>query len=233
MTPITVLGSRYGIQGALGRSVKRAAAGGWWLSGGIAAANCIAAYQPKGAANYAASLVNLANPGTYNAYAGNAPDWDASHGWIFNGINDYLKTGIIPGNVNWSYIFQYSDPDSNSYKRWWGCRNSTTGTSVGMENRVGNSTLWVMNGGTNTNQKSVTSTGGLAICGDKLYEPNGTVQSLVTGDIPQFQLFIGAANHADIGTLNPKGITFISFSIYDTVLSATQIAAVFTAMAAL
>jgi hypothetical protein len=31
MTPITALGSRYGIQGALGRSVKRAAAGGgWW-----------------------------------------------------------------------------------------------------------------------------------------------------------------------------------------------------------
>jgi len=38
----------------------------WWLSGGIAAANCVAAYQPKGAASLEASYVNLANPGTYN-----------------------------------------------------------------------------------------------------------------------------------------------------------------------
>ena len=38
-------------------------AGGWWdLNGTIT--SCIAAYQPKGAASYAASKVNLANPGT-------------------------------------------------------------------------------------------------------------------------------------------------------------------------
>ncbi len=42
----------------------------WWLAGGIPAENCIAAYQPKGAASYAASKVNLANPGTYDAYEG-------------------------------------------------------------------------------------------------------------------------------------------------------------------
>lgn len=60
MTPITALGSRYGIQGALGRSVKRASGGGgWWdLNGTIT--GCVAAYQPKGAASYAASKVNLA-----------------------------------------------------------------------------------------------------------------------------------------------------------------------------
>jgi len=86
MTPITALGSRYGIQGALGRSVKRAAGGGWWdLNGTIK--SCVAAYQPVGAADYAASKVNLLNPGTYNLSDGVAyPDWASATGWTFERI---------------------------------------------------------------------------------------------------------------------------------------------------
>ena len=57
----------------------------WWLAGGIAAANCVAAYQPKGAASYAASKVNLANPGTYDLVKiTNDPDFDAATGWTFD-----------------------------------------------------------------------------------------------------------------------------------------------------
>jgi len=59
----------------------------WWLAGGINAANCIAAYQPIGAADYATSKVNLANPGTYDAYEGTAPDWSAVTGWTFDSTN--------------------------------------------------------------------------------------------------------------------------------------------------
>jgi len=64
----------------------------WWLAGGISAANCLAAYQPKGAASYAASKVNLANPGTYNLSDGAAyPTWDAVNGWTFvDGNLQYL-----------------------------------------------------------------------------------------------------------------------------------------------
>jgi len=95
MTPITALGSRYGIQGALGRSVKRAAGGGWWdLNGTIK--SCVAAYQPVGAADYAASKVNLLNPGTYNLSDGVAyPDWASATGWTFEkDKSEYLDTGI-------------------------------------------------------------------------------------------------------------------------------------------
>lgn len=103
------LASRYGIS-PLGRGVIRPASGGWWLSGGIAAANCIAAYQPKGAADYAASKVNLANPGTYNAADGNAPGWDATNGWKFDGTNDYLSTGIVPTiDQTWSAFIRFSN----------------------------------------------------------------------------------------------------------------------------
>ena len=209
------------------------AGGGWWLSGGINPANCIAAYQAKGVASYTASKVNLANPGTYDAADGTAyPTWNSTYGWIFNGSTQYLNTGIIPSSANWSYIFRYSDPDANSYKRWWGARESTTGISVGMENRVGNDSFYWMNGGTNTNQKTVTSAGWYAICGNTIYEPNGNTQSIVTGSIPPYALYIGAANHSG-GLLNPKGITFITFAIYNTVLSAAQVGAIATAMAAL
>src|SRR4030042_426783 len=56
----------------------------WYLSGSIPRANCIAAYQPKGADSYAASKVNIANPGTYNLSDGAAfPTWAAATGWTF------------------------------------------------------------------------------------------------------------------------------------------------------
>ncbi len=86
----------------------------WWLAGGIPQSACVAAYQPKGAASYAASLVNLANPGTYNAAAGNAPDWDASNGWMFVKANsNYLKTNINPVD-GWSVTVRYSNYVSNT-----------------------------------------------------------------------------------------------------------------------
>lgn len=85
-----------------------AEAGPWWLSGGISAANCIAAYQPIGAASLAASYVNLANPGTYDAAPGVAPTFDAATGWTFNGSDQYLNSGVTLGSGS-SIILRFSD----------------------------------------------------------------------------------------------------------------------------
>ena len=105
MTPITALGSRYGIQGALGRSVKRAStASTWWdLDGTIT--SCVAAYQAIGAASYSASLVNLFNPGTYDltTASGKDPSWNVSTGWTGNGVDQYLNTNVN-ASVNYSFI---------------------------------------------------------------------------------------------------------------------------------
>lgn len=74
----------------------------WYLSGGVAAANCIAAYTPKGKASLALSYNNDAAPGnglldgTYDAAPGVAPTWDAVNGWKFNGTTQYLTTGVVP-----------------------------------------------------------------------------------------------------------------------------------------
>jgi len=108
----SVLGSRYGITGVLGSARQREAApsGGWWLTGGIPAVNCIGAYQAKGVASLAASYSNLANPGTYDAALGVAPAWDDVNGWKFDGIDDYLNTGITPEHdQTWSMIIRHSN----------------------------------------------------------------------------------------------------------------------------
>lgn len=63
----------------------------WYLNGGISKANCVAVYQPKGAASYAASKVNLVTPGTYDLSDGAAfPTWAFATGWTFNGATQYL-----------------------------------------------------------------------------------------------------------------------------------------------
>ncbi|MEI6327367.1 MAG: prepilin-type N-terminal cleavage/methylation domain-containing protein [Candidatus Roizmanbacteria bacterium] len=67
----------------------------WWLAGGVNPVNAVGVYQAKGAADYAASKVNLANPGTYDLTDGVAPTWASGTGWIFNG-SQYLITGIVP-----------------------------------------------------------------------------------------------------------------------------------------
>lgn len=62
---------------AFGGAASPPAAAPWYLAGG--APTPIAVYQPKGAASLAASYVNLANPGTYDAAADvpgyGAPTW--------------------------------------------------------------------------------------------------------------------------------------------------------------
>lgn len=72
----------------------------WYLSGGIALANCIAAYQPKGAASYAASKVNLANPGTNDAIDGAAtPTWAAGSGWSFLAASSQYLDGPLQSTI--------------------------------------------------------------------------------------------------------------------------------------
>lgn len=89
----------------LGRLEPMAGATPWFLSGGINPADCVAAYQAIGAESYAASKVNLANPGTYDLTDGVAPSWNAETGWTFDGLNQYLFAGAYPhSNVPFTVI---------------------------------------------------------------------------------------------------------------------------------
>lgn len=87
----------------------------WWNPDGAtpggAGGNCVGAYQGIGAASYALSLVNLANPGTYNLTENNgAVPWAAGTGWGFVAAQQKsFDTGIVPTlNQTWSVLYQYS-----------------------------------------------------------------------------------------------------------------------------
>lgn len=84
------------------------AAGGWWDDfGNVPPGCCVAAYQAKGAASLAASYIDLSGTGN-NCGPGVAPAWAAGIGWSFNGVNQFLVTGVIPG-ATYSFIIQYAN----------------------------------------------------------------------------------------------------------------------------
>lgn len=86
------------------RAVSSGAAADWWDDNG-AISGCVAAYQAKGAASLAASYVNLANPGTYDATvpAGvSAPTWAASTGWGVDSTHR-LTTNVVAQGT-WTII---------------------------------------------------------------------------------------------------------------------------------
>ena len=87
----------------------------WYLAGG--APTPLAVYQPIGAADYAASLINLANPGTNNAYAGAAPSWAAGTGWSFLAASSqYLKTGItVTNTTDRAVLIRFANRATNGY----------------------------------------------------------------------------------------------------------------------
>lgn len=210
----------------------------WWLSGGISAANAIAVYQPIGAASLAASYVNLANPGTYDAAPGVAPTFAAATGWTFNGSTQYLDSGVVPA-AGYTMIFRYS---------------STAGTNRGFIGSYdGGSTYFDIAATTaggcyfNYGDKSSTATqvpdsgvstvtsktsGVLALAGPIGYYNGSAVVTLAAtwSGTSTRNMWIGADNRSTpfFGTG-----TFQAVAIYNTTLTADQVAAVSTAMAAL
>ncbi len=84
-------------------------AGKWYLGGGINSANAISAHLPIKATSLANSYINEASPGTYDLTVPTAaPTWSQVLGWIFDGLSQYLATGITPANnQTWSIIIRY------------------------------------------------------------------------------------------------------------------------------
>ena len=207
-----------------------AAAIPWWLSGGISAANCYCAYQPKGAASLAASYSNLNDPGTNNAGVGVAPTWDAVNGWIFNGSTQYLTTTFVPANdQSQMMVVQFSNVTGDGYI--CGVYNATgIAFSIG-PSRTGQ--RWYRNGETSNPGANVLS-GNMCVAGAQGYL-NGAADGGWMG--PWRAPTLGTVW---IGCMNQSGVVFLplaayiqALAIYDTTLTAPQVAAVSAAMALL
>ena len=224
-------GSIYGSMGRLGVGKQTSAAVPWWLSGGISAANCIAAYQPKGAADLAASYVNLANPGTYNAAPGVAPTWDAVNGWVFNGASQYLVSGIIAA-AGYSMIVQFSGVVENKVNKLCGCNAPGSKSRFLISTNINLNNITYQYGHDAKLVIPSTASGCLAITPAAGYR-NGisetTFSGLWTGT--GIEIHIGATKE-DAGVIYGQS-NIQALAIYNTTLTAPQVAALTAAMTAL
>ena len=230
MTPITALGSRSGIQGALGRSVKRAAAGGgWWdLNGTIT--SCVAAYQPKGAASYAASKVNLTGNTDYDATEGTAPDWDSTNGWDFvTAENKVLTTGISVTD-NMSIIIRFSDAKSTGDNYLFGLTAQSTNKEYWLA--PNNQYFAKIKYARWDRQDSVSSkiaSGVLALSTNSLYINGDLDVTAGSGTTPSANIIIGRQKP----TYGQPVAKIQAMAIYNAALTEQNISDLTTAMAAL
>lgn len=215
-----------GVQSFAPRSA--AAAANWWE---VSGKTCVAAYQPKGAASYAASLSNLANPGTYDAAEGVAPDWAAGTGWTFNGSTQYLKTGVVPA-PGYTVLIQIANITTTG-----GCIVGSSNTTMYYVGRLNpkhyRSVLFETAKNTETRAGDHT-TGNLCLAGLQPYrDGSADGDPLASSSWTTTQgWYIGGANLN--GSLNsPCAGNVIAFAHYLETLTSGEVAVVAAAMAAL
>lgn len=211
-----------------------AAAVPWWLSGGVAAGNAVAVYQPIRSASLAASYVNLANPGTHDAAPGVAPTFNAATGWTGNN-NAYLTTGVTPAS-GWSAVCRFSGLSTSDNNQ------VLMGSYTGDQNYFFlqprfelTVSRYYANGGISSAVSGRLTAGVMAVAGTVGYL-NGAVD--VTGigawsgtGKPIFLLNVNANGTPDLASFITGSIQAVA--IYDTTLTAPQVAAISAAMAAL
>lgn len=208
----------------------------WWSAGG--ASGCLAAYQPKGAASLAASYVNLANAGTYDAAPGVAPT--LSGGWVFNGTTQYLKTGIVP-LVTYTMIIQFASAATTTFGAICGCAQGgspniyyqivpTLDSGTPGKHAYGCGS----EAGTGNQVAPKLASGNLCLAGAQGYLNGAADGVLMTpgATVPAFDIYIGARN-VNNALQVPLAATVIAMAIYSGTLTAPQVAAVAAAMAAL
>lgn len=206
----------------------------WYLAGGVSPANCIAAYQPKGAASYAASLVNLANPGTYDCTEGVAPTWDIA-GWSFDGTDDYLITGFGTSaleTTQLTWAIRYSDyPDAD---KTIGVSNDGAKKALQIRLRNGISIVSTNHGAALVSSYSAIGERTLIISDRDIYIDGVDVGTASAADRTIFNtpyMVFGAFNNA--GSISCVQIKVLASSFYKASITPEQAAAITTAMNAL
>lgn len=215
-------------------SYKKPVAGGWWLAGGIGPANCVAAYQAKSAASYAASKVNLANAGTYDAVdvIGETTAWDATNGWKRISNDGGLDTGILPTSSGWSLIIRFSNVTSGTNGYSYIIGKTETGKTMAIGSVESNQHAYYNSGklrlGENIN------IGVMAIAGQTGYlngSSEGTIPTSWSG-VSTKSLYLMICN--GLGDANlPPTIYVQAAAVYNATLTADQVSALTTAMNAL
>lgn len=213
---------------------KKKTAVPWYLAGGVDAANCVAAYQAIGAADYAASKVNLVAAGTHDAADGTAaPTWDAADGWTFNGLTQYLATDIVPViNPNtWSVLVRYSAYSAGTWRNLFGVNSPAPGaTSFGIVMYTGGA--YYYNGNYQTTASPAAS-GVIGFGGSKCYFNGSDLgKTILSGGTITKGILIGAVADGDTGAAGSfLPVKIQAMAIYNATITVAQALAITTAMA--
>lgn len=198
----------------------------WWKAGG--AQGCIQALKARGAASYAASLLDLSGAG-HNAAEGVTPSWDALTGWTFNGTTQYLDTGILASAANTVLILFTGF--TTSPKPIFGAY-SAANTYLGVFPDYGDGKAYYEAGG-ELGVAPGMAQGVLAIAGQQGYrfsKADGGAIPAGSGR-PALNMYLGGINLT--GTPYLAGVRIQAFAVYSGILTAAQVAAVAAAMAEL
>lgn len=197
----------------------------WYLAGRVTSGQCVAAYQPKGAASLAESYINLNQPGTYDLKLGVAPSFDPGVGWTGTGTQ-YLKTGIIP-SATWSALVRFSGTTSGN-STFFGAYTSNIYFVI----EFAPTYIGYGNGGFLTKDPTMTS-GVVGFAGQTSYR-NGNADGAIPPEVGTHtnQIYVMAFNVAG-SLVRPLVGSVQAIAFYNIVLSAPQVLAITTAMQAL
>lgn len=236
---LTTLSERRVLQHPLYRVIPIAATGSsaWFLAGGINPADCVLAYQPKGATDLASSYINIAHPGTFDASPATAPPGlSPTDGWLFD-KTQHLNTGMAEQSETWTHIILYKTNVALHNGSVYGNYHSDAAkicTEIGTYN--GNytfyhSTGYGYGGYLSTSAYSVGNFAVIAIAGNRVYI-NGVQYHT---PIPQFGRTVPSSAFMVGWSGNNAKLNgaIIAVASYNRTLSQAEITAVTNAMNAL
>lgn len=207
----------------------------WWdpLNEGLAvlgayrAINTVGTAWLNGPASYAASLINDANPGTYDLTdPGGAVSWNQATGWEFiSAATTYLETGILHSSQNMTMIVEYVN-NLLTFTNMMGAKGAGDTWFILYSIDAANHPDYG-NGGLVPSPQIAPGLGNLAVAGQSGYL-DGSFDVAVPAGAGASGLSIRAGAVNGLGAYWDGYIE--SFAIYNEVLNATSIAAIATAM---
>ena len=208
-------------------SIHTSANAKWYRAGGASAP--VFAYTFKGAASQAASLVNLANPGTYDLAAGSASTWAAATGLTFDGVGQYYTTGATPA-ANWTLAIRFSNA-TNADRYFCGASDGTKNFGFSrISSSGGKISYW--NGGNNQVAPTIAA-GVLIVAAGDCYRNGVADGTIASPNTPTTRtIYLGCLNFNATASFF-MACNILAFAGWSSKLDSTMAPAVATAMAAL
>jgi hypothetical protein len=208
----------------------------WWAAGGTSA-SVVAAYRGIGAATYAASLSNLANPGTHDLIdTAHVPNWNTASGWTlgnWSGTNHYFATDI-QAQRSWSFSMRVASATGGGLTLF-GVRDAANKSILAMPDYSSGKCNWAS--GTSFGAYG-TSTAGIRIGVFQITGATGYIDNtLDVSSMPNnvdFTLPLQVGGYNGNGTANGfstnKEFVAVGFCVHSIVLNDTQRGVLYTAM---